>query len=219
MWPAARSIVSVRPSKRSGARASTSSIDGSPRRALDLLDCQPHVRTWLGCERGGRSAFVARGGGTSFAHPPGPAAVEHGDGVVTEIAQRPPEPAGVHPGVLVVGDDLRVARDSQPAEHLGQRFDRWHRMAAVGPCSRPREVLTEAGIHGARECERPDTDRVPTTRSGDRSGNRRSPSRRQDATRERRWKSACGRTRSGWWFVVGGCSALTANHQRPAAHR
>ena len=107
---AARSIVSLRPSKRSGARASTRSIDGSAELRTRHLDAQPHLRTRTGREGGWRlGSSLAERGRTTFAHPLCPAAVEQRDRVVTEIAQRPPQPARVHAVVLVVRDHLCVA--------------------------------------------------------------------------------------------------------------
>ena len=47
--------------------------------------------------------------GSTFARPLGEAAVEYGDGIVPQIAQHPPQPAGERARVLVVRDHLHAA--------------------------------------------------------------------------------------------------------------
>src|SRR5207248_9506737 len=58
----------------------------------------------------------------TFSQPAREAAVEYGDGIVTEPSAQPPQPAGEHAVVLVVGDDLHATPaavgDAEPAERL-----------------------------------------------------------------------------------------------------
>jgi len=81
-------------------------------------------------------------------------AIEHGDGVVPEPAQQPPQPAGEHRVVLVVRDHLNAAGDAETAEGLRQRPSVRHRMTAVRPVLGPREIPGEIRVHRARNVRR-----------------------------------------------------------------
>jgi hypothetical protein len=97
-----------------------------------------------------RSRLVAVARRPSFAKPLRPSSIEHRHGVVTEVAQRPPEAAGEEARVLVVGDDLRFAIDAEAREQARERVGRWERMPSARRGAIAREILVEAHVDRAR---------------------------------------------------------------------
>ena len=90
------------------------------------------------------------GGRMAFGAPLGKAAVEHGNGVVPDPAQHPPQPrsghaaAGVVAHHLVAGPDALLADPGEEGAEVGKR------MAAITLGAHGREVVIEAGKQGAR---------------------------------------------------------------------
>jgi hypothetical protein len=64
-----------------------------------------------GCR--GRTRLDPGAGRTRLARPLGEAAIEHGDAKVSGPPQKPPQTAGEHAGVLIVGDDLCGSVDTE----------------------------------------------------------------------------------------------------------
>src|SRR5688572_25664487 len=78
------------------------------------------------------------------------AAVEHGDRVVAEPAHHPPEAAGKHSVVLIVGDDLDAGPDPEPASEGLERLSVWQGMPSVRSRSWSREIAIEVRVYRAR---------------------------------------------------------------------
>ena len=150
MWPAARSIVSLRPSNRSGARASTRSSDGSPgeqrhlRRSAASQDADER-RRWLAIGVRRRTASDDLRASTSPSRRRAPPPRRDRDSAATTTAgsrtcrcpgRRQPPACRVR---------CRVGRTWR------ERFDRWQRMSAVRPRARRSHVVTEADVDGARD--------------------------------------------------------------------
>ena len=141
-------------------------------------------------EDGRRPGLVAAAHRAPLAHPLRPAAVDDRCGVVTQVAQHPPQAARVHARVLVVDRDLRSRRRSRVGRTSPPSPRR--REVDVGRCVRSE--------HRTRSCERLAYDRrrnvrlavliaaprlvaqvVATIDDG--------PARRRGVPRVRRWRS------------------------------
>jgi hypothetical protein len=87
----------------------------------------------------------------ALGQPGGDAAVEHGDAIVTEPAQQPPQASGKGAAGIVVGDHLRRGRDAGSAELVGKPLRIGQRMASVAAVRRARQVVVEMEEEGARQ--------------------------------------------------------------------
>ena len=86
--------------------------------------------------------------------PRGEAAVEHGDGVVPQPAEHPPQAARENARVLVVRDHLPGGVDPHAAECLPEFVDGRQRVTPVAARRVAGEVPLQVGVHGARNVRR-----------------------------------------------------------------
>src|SRR3989442_14193197 len=91
--------------------------------------------------------LLAARGLAPLLRPLGETTVEYRDRVVAEPPQHPPQPARVHPVVLVVRHDLHAARDAEPAERLCKRARIRQRMPPIRPSFGTREIVAEMRVH------------------------------------------------------------------------
>src|SRR5580765_6048174 len=99
----------------------------------DLLHADRHVPSRRSLERSWRPAGLAGLHGSSFSPPLLEPAVEDRNGVVAEPSQHPPEPAGEHAVLLIVGDHLHTTRNTETAERLREDAGVRQRVASVRP--------------------------------------------------------------------------------------
>jgi hypothetical protein len=99
--------------------------------------------------------FVADGDRTLLRCPLGKTAVQYGDSVVSNPAEQPPKAACKHAVVLIVGDDLFSARDTQPPERPGEQLDVRQRVSSVRPGFWPGQVAIEMRVHRTRNVAGP----------------------------------------------------------------
>src|SRR5690606_30720268 len=90
----------------------------------------------------------------SRGRPRAEAAIEHGDGLVTEPAQHPPESCRIHPDIIVVSDDLCVRADAPGAELRCERIGRRQWVPARRRRDRRRQIAIEVRVDRARNVRR-----------------------------------------------------------------
>ena len=120
----------------------------------DLIDIHGHVRARRAMELARLASLRTARRGAPLGLPFREPAVEHGDRVVPEPAQQPPQPARVHAVLLVVRDRLHAARHAETAEGLGKRVRIRQGVAAVRPVSGTGEVAAEGCVDRARDVRR-----------------------------------------------------------------
>src|SRR6185295_9066577 len=116
----------------------------------DLVDGHGHVRARRAAELARLAWLRPAPGGAPLSLPLREPAVEHGDRVVPEPAQQPPQPAGIHAVVLVVRDGLYTTRNAEAAEGPGKHVRIRQRMAAVRPTPGTGEIAAQIRVHRAR---------------------------------------------------------------------
>ena len=119
-----------------------------------LVHREPHLPPKARREESGQARLSRGTERAAFARPLREAAVEHGDRIVSEIPQHPPQPARERARILVVRDDLRLVSNAETGERRRHRIERGERMAPVGAGTRPGEVVREVDEHGARNVAR-----------------------------------------------------------------
>ena len=78
------------------------------------------------------------------------AAIEKRDGVVSQPAQKPPQPRGVHAALRIVGDNLLAFVQSDAREFGHQIRAIGQRMPSVRAGRRPRQIAVQMQVKGAR---------------------------------------------------------------------
>lgn len=115
--------------------------------AQHIVGGDEHIRAGLWDKGTGRARLVAGAGGVAGLLPELPAAIEHGDGIMPEPAQQPPEPGGKSATHIVIGDDLRRSVNAPGRQGAGEGGNVGQGMAtSVAGDDRGGEVVVQVGI-------------------------------------------------------------------------
>ena len=105
---------------------------------------------WTGGEAAGWRCFDAAAGGKAGGGPGAPAAVEDGDGLVSDPAQHPPHACGHAAAAVIVEGDLGVVADAEASECRGESRCIGQGMAAgAARHDWPGHVVVQMGVYGA----------------------------------------------------------------------